>query len=80
MKRIRGHTETRDPSFRSSFFYITAVIPTATSTVLDYSYTSLGQVDTIKRSGVELVNYSYKGTFVTGRSYATPSVVNYPGL
>jgi RHS repeat-associated protein len=72
---IKGGTAKEVSYLRDQLGQMTRLtIPTATSTVLDYSYTSLGQIDTIKRGNDILVNYSYKGTFVTGRSYTQAGI------
>ena len=50
--------------------------PDVSSTQYVYSYTSLGQVDMIQRSGTVLVNYEYAGMTVTGRSYPVANVAH----
>ncbi len=50
--------------------------PDAPLTAYFYNYTSLGQVDTISRSGTQLVDYSYAGTSIMGRSYPVVGVNN----
>lgn len=52
--------------------------PTDTPMTLDYTYTSLGQVETIARGATQLVDYSYAGSMVTGREYPQADVTFTP--
>ncbi|HQG06824.1 MAG TPA: RHS repeat-associated core domain-containing protein [Anaerohalosphaeraceae bacterium] len=50
--------------------------PDISSTQYIYSYTSLGQVDMIQRSGTTLVDYGYAGAMVTSRLYPVANVTH----
>jgi len=49
--------------------------PTLTSVDLDYTYTSLGQVDTIVRGTQTLADYNYFGSYISTKEYPTPAVM-----
>jgi RHS repeat-associated protein len=70
---IRGGTARTISYTRNQLGQATEIgYPTATQVTLAYSYTSLGQIDTITRDAIQLVDYSYAGSMVTGRTYPSP--------
>jgi len=52
--------------------------PTLTPVTMNYTYTSLGQVDTITRGTQTLADYNYFGSYIAARQYPGPAVTFTP--